>query len=58
MNGVDFNFEGKYLAVEISNSDIIVNYQMEMITHAQIEALLPVKKQMKNNRIDVYKRQA
>lgn len=54
MNGVDFNFEGKYLAVEISNSDIIVNYQMEMITHAQIEALLPVKKQMKNNRIYLY----
>lgn len=54
MNGVDFNFEGKYLAVEISNSEIIVNYQLEMITHAEIDSLLPVKRQMKNNRIYLY----
>ena len=50
MNNINFTFDDHYLVAEIENAQSIINYQMEMLTHTEIKYILPVKRQVKNNR--------
>lgn len=54
MNDVKFIFDGNYLVAEIENASAVINYQLEMLTHAEINNLLPTKKQIKNNMVYLY----
>ena len=49
MNNVNFMFDGNFLVAEIKNEADIIKYHIEMLTHTNINYILPVKKQVINN---------
>lgn len=54
MDDINFMFDDHYLVVEVEDINRVINYQLEMLTHADVKYILPVRKQMNNNRLYLY----
>lgn len=54
MDNINFMFDDHYLVVEVEDINRVINYQLEMLTHADVKYILPVRKQMNNNRLYLY----
>lgn len=54
MNNVKFNFDGNSLVAEMTGTDEVIKYQLEMLVHNDINYLLSVKRQAVNNSLYLY----